>query len=98
MTTLLTLTKESKCVISEDVKVICAHLSGGESTFLMIHHKKMSEYDVLLTTLIVNDKEMTDYWIYKDKITYKVPLVLHKGDILELSSDVTANIVIEKIV
>jgi len=81
MTTLLTLTKESRCVIPEDVQVICAQLSKGA-----------------LTYLVVNDKEMTDYWIYKDKMTYDIPLVLYKGDILELSSDVTANIVIEKII
>jgi hypothetical protein len=41
-------------VIPKDVKVICAQLFGGESTFLMIHHKKISEYDVLLTTKYVN--------------------------------------------
>jgi hypothetical protein len=80
MTTLLTLTKESRCVIPEDVKVICAQLSDGA-----------------LTYLVVNGKEMADYWVFKDKMTYKTPLVLWKGDILELSSDVTANIVIEKI-
>ena len=81
MTTLLTLTKESRCVIPEDVQVICAQLSDG-----------------VLTYLVVNDKEMTDYWVFKDKMTYDIPLVLYKGDILELSSDVTANIVIEKII
>ena len=80
MTTLLTLTKESRCVIPEDVQVICAQLSKG-----------------VLTYLVVNDKEMTDYWVFEDKMTYDIPLVLRKGDILELSSDVTANIVVEKI-
>jgi hypothetical protein len=81
MTTLLTLTKESRCVIPEDVQVICAQLSDGA-----------------LTYLVVNGKEMADYWVFKDKMTYDIPLVLYKGDILELSSDVTANIVIEKLI
>jgi hypothetical protein len=81
MTTLLTLTKESRCVIPEDVRVICAQLSKGA-----------------LTYLVVNDKEMTDYSVFKDKMTYDIPLVLYKGDILELSSDVTANIVVKKVI
>jgi hypothetical protein len=81
MTTLLTLTKESRCVIPEDVQVICAQLSDG-----------------VLTYLVVNGEEMADYWVFKDKMTYKTRLVLWKCDILELSSDVTANIVIEKLI
>jgi hypothetical protein len=81
MTTLLTLTKESRCVIPEDVQVICAQLSKG-----------------ILTYLVVNGEEMADYWFFIDKMTYKTPLVLYKGDILELSIDVTANIVIEKVI
>ena len=47
MTTLLTLTKESRCVIPEDVQVICAQLSDG-----------------VLTHLVVNGKEMADYWVF----------------------------------
>ena len=79
MTTLLTLTKESRCVIEEDVAVIGAQLNDG-------------------AFLVVNDKTMTSYLVLKDKMTYEVPLVLHKGDILTLSRDVTANILIEKII
>jgi hypothetical protein len=67
MTTLLTLDKEIKCVIPEDVKVIYAQLSKDKPT------------------IIVDDKKMTDYCVFMDKMAYDIPLVLYKGDILELS-------------
>ena len=44
MTTLLTLTKESRCVIPEDVTVLCAQLSEGALTFLVVNGKKMIDY------------------------------------------------------
>jgi hypothetical protein len=78
MTSLLTLNKESRCVIPEDVKVTRTQLSEGT-----------------LVYLVVNGKTKTDYWIFKDQMTYGIPLVLHKGDILEISDNATANILVE---
>jgi hypothetical protein len=46
MTTLLTLTKESRCVIPEDVQVICAQLSDGVLTYFVVN--KTSYSDIFL--------------------------------------------------
>jgi hypothetical protein len=46
--------------------------------------------------ILKKKKKKTNY--FKDKMTDDIPLVLYKGDILEVSSDVTANIVIEKVI
>jgi hypothetical protein len=51
--------------------------------------------DGTLAYLVINGETKTDYWIFKDQMTYGIPLVLYKGDILEISGNATANILVE---
>ena len=48
------------------------------------------------THLVVNGEKKPDYKVCK-VVIYEVPLILHKGDRLEISDHVTANILVEMI-
>jgi hypothetical protein len=79
MTIILTLPKESRCVIPDDVRVICAQLPKW-----CINIVNMKKYEDKMKKILV------DCWGVKDKITYEVPLALYKCDVLQISSTATA--------